>query len=537
MKTARDYATRLALHRRWIAWAACCSASLVVGRPATCHAYRTAVDLEEFSALSSTDGTDIKIGWQRSSVSFQLNTAAPTGLGVEDVARAVNVAMGTWNTPICSSLNFTLNGATNANAKPGDSTNTIQFVSDWQAAGFSPKVGAVTDVQYQEVTTPEGAKPRWVIAEVDIYLDAENHEWVFQVSNADDPRKSLLSVLTHELGHAAGLLHPCETERTRESSSSSASADTNAPLCGDVTGAEATLLYPEYAATQTELDQDDRAGLCFLYAQDSCETLGCSTGEVCTDHGCVRGCGGVVCAGTEQCVDEECVPLCDGLDCYVGQACSKTSDCKNFLKCRKRPKLSSRVEADEELSEKACLPGDTPLGDPCDSSRDCASMACTKAGFCADACVEDADCPTGTTCEKSLGAAKACVGAALGGLGEACDEANECWGNQCVRGRAATPVCTRECSLDAEDSATEPCPAGFECGTALTDGTQRTVCLPLVDASSCAMVTPAAVGATAPRRAGAAYRGLPLLGMFGALSLLVHFTRRARRRLESRSRF
>jgi hypothetical protein len=496
--------------------------------PSTSYAYRTASDLREFSEFQTGSDT-LKFVWSSPSVAFRLASAAPAPLNVEEVARAVNMAMETWNTPICSALSLTLSGTTTQPARPGDSINTIQFVNDWSALGFSPNVGAVTDVQYAQVTLAESDSPRWVIAEADIYLDAENHEWEHEVADAKDPRKSILSVLTHELGHAAGLLHPCETENTRDSAG--ASADPNAPLCGDVAGADAALMYPEYSPTQTLLSADERAGLCFLYAQDSCETLGCTTGEVCTDQGCVPGCAEDVCAADETCFQSECVPLCAGLDCYLEQACKKTSDCPNFLRCRQAPVDESADEDEsEEAPAKVCLPGDTPLGDPCDSSRDCASAACSKGGFCVAPCENDEQCAAGTSCEKTQGSVKGCLGKNAGGFGEACDEANECLGNQCVSGRTATPVCTRECSLEPDRAAFEACPAGSECGTAVTDGTERTVCLPLAEATSCTLATPTSLGAPDLARSRSSSRAFSLLGATGALALLVHFARRRKPR-------
>lgn len=507
----------------------CVLASMIASWPANAFAYRTAADLREFDDLAAAPGEVPIVAWANPNVTFRLNTSTSSTLNVEDVARAFNTASNTWNTPICSALNVGLSGTTTQSAQPGDSTNTVQFVDDWSALGFSPKVGAVTDVQYEErPATAENTVPGWVIAEVDIYLDAENYEWAYEVSNPEDQRKSLLSVLTHELGHAAGLLHPCETEDTRDTAG--ASADPNAPLCTDVPGAAETLLYPEYSPTQSELSADERAAVCFLYAKESCETLGCATGELCTDQGCLPACGDEVCAADEQCFQNECVPLCSGLDCYLGQECSKTSDCPNFLKCRNAPIDDSTDDSDADAPSKVCQPGSAPLGDFCDSSRDCASSACSKDGFCVPACETDADCTDGITCEKTLGSFKGCVGDGLAGMGQACDEANECLGNQCVSGRSATPVCTRECSVDPEADDSLTCPDGFECGAAVTDGVERTVCLPPAEATSCSISTPASIGASKLGSARASSRAFSLFGATCALSLIVHFARRRRPR-------
>jgi hypothetical protein len=517
----------------------CCAAltAVLFAWPSTSLAYRTAVDLEEFESLEPQGNKAPIIGWESPAVAFRLNTTAPSNFNFEEVARAVNVAMESWNTPICSALNLSLFGATTQSAKPGDSINTIQFVTDWSAMGFSPNVGAVTDVEYaQRPGLVKSDAPRWVIAEADIYLDAEGYEWAYEVADATDDRKSLLSVLTHELGHAAGLLHPCETEATRDVVG--ASADPNAPLClevlGAVPGADVPLMYPEYSPTQTLLSADERSGLCFLYAQDSCETLGCTTGELCTDQGCVPGCGEDVCAADETCFDNECVPLCAGLDCYLGQACTKTSDCPNFLRCRKAPvNESASGDSDDDAPAKVCLPDDAPLGDPCDSSRDCASAACSKDGFCVPACENDEECTAGATCEKTFGLVKGCVGEAVRGFGNTCDEANQCLGNQCVSGRTPSAVCTRACSLEENSVAFEPCPTGSECGMAVTDGTERTVCLPIAEATSCSVSRASTLGAPAPRRDAPSRNLVSILGAAGALSFIVHFARRRRPRVRA----
>src|SRR5262249_17023075 len=152
----------------------------------------------------------------------------------------------------------------------GDGINTIQWIfSGWTSRGLDPSAAGATDVQYEK-----GADGKWVIVEADIYLNAENHRWVASGTPPTGLR-DLASVLTHEMGHLLGLLHPCEP----------GGAD-GAPDCAtDPAFAQATM-YPIYDPAEVSLGDDDEAGACFLYPGNACEVAGCPAGMACSTTGC-----------------------------------------------------------------------------------------------------------------------------------------------------------------------------------------------------------------------------------------------------------
>ena len=144
--------------------------------------------------------------------------------------------------------------------------------SEWTEHGLSTVAGATTDVQVAR--GPDGT---WEIVEADIYVDWVNHPW----SRSGSPGLDGVSVLRHEIGHALGLLHPCELDPAV------------GPECSDVDRESA--LYPAYSPGGG-LSADDEAGVCALYPAMPCGS-GCREGTVCE---------GGVCVGCPDCDPDAC---------------------------------------------------------------------------------------------------------------------------------------------------------------------------------------------------------------------------------------
>jgi hypothetical protein len=441
-----------------------------LGLPRSALAFRTAADLPDFAGTA-------KVRWATDTVEYVLNVETPAAVLYDDFAQTVYEALDAWTTPACSVLRFRSAGATSARAVRGDGLNTIQWVTaEWAGHGFPADAAAITDVQYE--THPDGT---WVIAEADLYLNADRFEWVPQPAASN--QQSLRSVVTHEAGHIAGLLHPCEP-----------GGAAGAPDCASNPGFAEATMYPVYSVEQATLSEDDAQGVCFLYTGSRCETEGCLPGQRCTPEGCRIDCAGVPCAEGEICADGACrvpaPPPCEGAGCTI--SCGADEHCQTPLRC----------------VESQCVPGLAATGDPCASDRDCSGGVCSASGACMAVCSSDQDCATGLRCEPNAGVPT--CGTDGKPIGAACDSANDCAGGHCVADLSTSPVCTRSCALPGSS-----CPGGWTC--AAVQG--NPVCAPpLEESGGCAC---AAAGVPWPPSSGA-------VPFAGAVLALVRFAFRIR---------
>lgn len=416
--------TRHTRSASWLARAILCAvvaeAQLVAG---DAFAYRTGADVPE---LASTQ----KVRWEDSTVEYEINEDGAPGIAISEVQTAVADAARSWASIACGGPDFRYVGLTSNHAVPSDGRNTIEWVSAWTRRGFQADAAGQTDVQYEQ--SPNG---EWRIVEADIYLNAENHVWSSGIS-ADESTRDIATVLTHELGHALGLMHPCEP-----------TAQGNTPRCVESLGRP--TMHPVYGSDQLSLEPDDEAGACFLYPSANCAAESCAPNQLCTRNGCKESCGGQVCTDSESCVSEVCVstPACAETVCP--QSCKMTSDCGAALSC-----------IDGE-----CRPGDGQRGDVCEHDQDCHSGSCVDK-FCSVPCDSSHSCRGGETCQLDHDR-QVCFGA-LRRMGEVCTKADDCLGNQCLVGGQGGPVCTRLCTLDAA------CPSDWKCSS--VDG--RSVCTP-----------------------------------------------------------
>ena len=304
------------------------------------QSFRTAADLPEFD-------DDARVGWRDARVTFAVH-GSPAELTAAEVGEAAEAAAATWTAVPCAELEVVIEGAATAPAVASDGRNTLGFVHDWVARGFDPEAAATTDVVYAVMDGDAR------IVEADILVNAEAHRW--SLDGAGDTR-DLQSVLTHELGHALGLLHPCGEE--------------GAPACdGSFDG---SLMHPEYMGVARDLSASERDGLCFLDMPP-----------------CSERCDGE-CVGT-QCLQDAPLgdPCTSALECPGGvclaEGCSRrcTRDCDGSWSCE----------------DSVCVPTGWGYGADCERGEECASGLCLQDVSPHDLCTRECGtgCPTGDEC-------------------------------------------------------------------------------------------------------------------------------------------
>jgi hypothetical protein len=264
-----------------------------------------------------------------------------------NVESATAAGVAVWSAPSCSAFRSTLQQlSTSEHAVAGDGISTIEIVTaGWGGRGLEPGRGATSDVQI--VRNADGTA---FIREADIYLDFDDYSWSV---TAQSGTLDVQAVVTHEIGHALGLLHPC---------------DPMGPVCGaaDMT----STMFPTYRGIAgRELDADDVDGVCSLYPGAPCGA-GCGDDQVCDGAVCLTVCA----TGDTTC------HRCTGASC--ARSCNTSAEC-GFDVC-----------AVVGAGEGACV-GSRTFGAACSIASDCESRLCviaTLEPYCTTACTSDADC-------------------------------------------------------------------------------------------------------------------------------------------------
>lgn len=337
-------------------------ASVLFPRPAL--AYRTFADDPTIHvAAAQPDAT----------VTVDLAVDGPEDqIGVFELA--LIAALDTWSRIDCSNLSLRYGGRTTAHAARGDGRNTVELVlADWEARGLPSGRGASTDVQLRELG------PNAEIVEADVYVNLA--DYVFdEIGNGTALDRQ--AVLTHELGHVLGLLHPCED------------AQPPAPDCRSVPSARESAMFPEYLGTRARhLSPDDEAGVCALYAAIGCP-LSCGLERECRNDACAT------------CATPDCAPVCPGSRC-LDRTCGSGSRCLEGV-CASIGTNAGRCVA----------PGE--LGASCAAGTDCRSDLCLvrdDQSYCTVACDFGTQCADGEACVAISGrnvcapppAARACT--------------------------------------------------------------------------------------------------------------------------------
>lgn len=342
------------------------------------HAFRTSSDKAELAGAGV-------VAWTRPSFAFAISGSPPVPLSIDDVLLALDAARTTWAVPQCAAPALVASGISGLPAKSGDGRNSIEWVdSDWLARGFPETSPGATDVVYEK---QDG---QWHIVEADVYLNAEMFQW----SSLPSADVYLQAVLVHELGHALGLLHPCEV--------SPKLSDPSAPLCGAVPDAQESAMFPEYDPGQSALGPDDEAGLCFLYPRTPCTQGGCPSGQSCVDGVCRQDCAG---------------PGCSSGAAEIGDPCVVHSDCQSSAcidgSCMKGCAGPSGCSGGDCMSAEGvgfCASASVGLGEPCSSASGCLGQRCIQVDNLEPACTRlcGTGCPTGWHC-GAVGADDVCV--------------------------------------------------------------------------------------------------------------------------------
>ncbi|MCC6621075.1 MAG: matrixin family metalloprotease [Deltaproteobacteria bacterium] len=197
--------------------------------------------------LARTDrGAPVRWFAREAPLPFKVGATPPGDVALEVVTAVVQTAWGTWHQAGCDDVPTAayrgLSPATDATrpeslrATPDNVVVFVPTEAAWSALGRSASEVAITLVSNNDRTGE--------IVDADILVNDGPWRFTLTASTGGVPGQvDLASVMTHEVGHALGLLH---------------SADPTATMYPTYTGVE-----PSGART---LADDDREGLCELYA-------------------------------------------------------------------------------------------------------------------------------------------------------------------------------------------------------------------------------------------------------------------------------
>lgn len=331
------------------------AALIAFGAPlgSAAQAYRTYADDPAIAYPARWDAGDVT--WELDEASFGSRHTIWREL--------VRSAFAAWTPARCMSSQVRFMSAPSSTSpSAGDGHNSVVMVMSGWAGSGRPDRAAFVDLQLERA---EGASPGSPtrIVEADVYLNGENFQFDVGdgVGNVD-----ALAVLTHEVGHFVGLLHPCEFD------------ELGVPDCagGDVAWSQSAV-FPVYMTTQRLVSMGDEQGLCALYGMPTSSDGGTELRDASADDAGVY-CDPVVCASA-------CV---HAADCTVG-TCALVSDRQN-----------------------TCVSiGD--YGAPCEFADDCRSGVCLRGlssgrQFCSRPCTEDTTCGSRMSC-GTVDGLRACI--------------------------------------------------------------------------------------------------------------------------------
>ena len=341
---------------------ALCATTLLLAPRA--HAYRALRD-------AAGSGLDGPIRWDADHLNIRFYDEVPTssGLTASDLELAVQSAASTWSAPGCDMLTVAVDTSAAATALPalsGDRVITVEVLSEdeWSLRGYDATAIATRDITF-ELSADERTATIW---DADVLVNG-GRDWS---SSTAEFALDLAAAVTHELGHALGLDHPCEFDVV----------DGSAPSCESYSGDRAATMWPHhFGAEQATLSADDERGICAIYGAPACAAGDCSE----TAPSCAADAD---CAGDEICGHQGvCVSACPDGACRPGSSC----------------------ELHDGRAE--CVPHTGAIGAPCEMATDCPESLCVVpagASYCTAECELESDCPAGFAC-GSLGGQRVCV--------------------------------------------------------------------------------------------------------------------------------
>jgi hypothetical protein len=316
----------------------------VFADPAPARAYRVLSDQAGFEGYG-------RIRWA-TPIRFAIAPEQPAEVTDADAVTALSAAFSTWH-PTCAQFPVENIGVGRTPALARDGIVTVQFIEsadDWHTRGYADDLGAMTELEY-DVTNGSA-----VIVDADIYVNAWAFVW--GVEPTDPSIRDLQAVLTHEAGHALGLLHPCEV-------------DGRDPSCIGVP--RDTVMDPEYhGVSQRTLTSDDVAAVCDLYpAAPDCSAVNCGMSML-----------GDPCAAASDCATGLCGDL-GSCAASCGAGCSDGAAC------------------DTSAPVPECRPPGGPYGSQCTRGSECEAGLCVLrdgVGSCTRDCSDAAPCPDDSEC-------------------------------------------------------------------------------------------------------------------------------------------
>ncbi len=303
----------------------------------------------------------------------------PSGIDQKTWKKVALSSMESWNTVSGANFKYRFGGSTVNRSFGSDSRyHEIFWVIDaneWITNVGSGEKGTLA-VTLSPYLCPNSIHPYRETIDGDVMLNGtEDFPW--QASCKDRNCQSILSTLTHELGHMAGLGHPCV-------------------LCSN-------SIMTSKAGFNTEYPMfDDQEGLRALYPGTSSGNLGsrCDKNSECNNG--------------QQCISQ-------GNAKYCSQNCSADQACPPGYAC------------DENMCQFAIgrLSGAVGLGESCQTKYCEADLLCVGADkvhqFCYIGCLKSGDCQQAETCVPLEGETSQGVCIHEGKLGESCH-----WKNPCV---------------------------------------------------------------------------------------------------------
>ncbi len=298
--------------------------------PSSGQAFRSSSDLPNEEGLSG----EVPATWQVDRLGVFVDRDVPMEASLD--------ALALWSGPMCPTASSVLRPSLQLREEEATADISVRWTTLWTHA--RNELGS-TEVVYQ---TGE-AGPAIVGATIELNAPLIRER-----------RSDVARVISHELGHALGLLHPCRGTAAPE--------DTSADVCSEVhDGALMHPLYLEGNGATLGLGSDDKAGICALYGEDA----------DCVGETCGRGAFGDACIQDQACQSGVCSRTGACTERCMGGVCGPREACENGV----------------------CEPVGEVFGAPCMEGADCVSRLCLRQqseSICTRDC--EGGCPPGSEC-------------------------------------------------------------------------------------------------------------------------------------------